>query len=489
MSSTFFNVFLPLFLVHLFITSSSTSATRSHFLPSTTLNSSKQQTKDPISSPDFFSQDDHNNTIKHNSSTLSFIQRKFRISSLTNTDPNIRFLAEHAGYIPFPDGERMFYFFFDSRHDKKNDPFILWLSGGPGASGSTALFYENGPFTLEDDFSLVDNTYSWDKMSNILFVDQPMGTGLSHLSNDDAMRHDLSRVIDDLYIFLQEFFKGHRDLSQNDFFIIGQSYGGHYAPALAARIQSGNNEGFAIGNGHTNPKIQYPTIPEYAKSHDIITGEQEEFLKSIIPRCKSSIEACERGDEGTGDEDPCANAFNFCSDIIKWIRKFSPNKNFGNIRKPRDGPSDNDFSTLDEFLNARSIKETLNAGEESFVSVDRKIFNAMTRDYMKNLDLKIAGLLKLEGGIKVLIYVGDLDLINNFIGNKKWVTQMDWPGRQGFSTAPDVDFVVDGTKAGSMRNYGPLTFIQVLDAGYMVPMDRPRVAFHMIKNWIHNIDT
>ncbi|XP_038687599.1 serine carboxypeptidase-like [Tripterygium wilfordii] len=468
---------------------------KSNFLPSTTLNSSKQETKEPITSPDLLSQDD-NNTFKDNSSTLRFIQRKFRIHSLPVSEP-LKFLAKHASYIPLPDttDERMFYFFFHSRNDKTNDPFILWLSGGPGASGSAALFYENGPFTLQDDFSLVENAYSWDKMSNILFVDQPMGTGYSHISNDNDLRHDLNRVINDLYIFLQEFFKVHHDFSQNDFFIIGQSYAGHYAPALAARIESGNNyagrihiklKGIAIGNGHTNPKIQYPTIPEYAKSHDIITEEHDSFVKNLIPRCESSIVACEKGNEETGDEDPCANAFDYCSQIIKWIRKFAPRKNFGNIGKDRDGPSDNDFSTLDEFLNAPSIKRDLSVGTERFVSLNPKVFSAMKREYMKNLDYKIAGLLEdQERRIKVLIYVGDQDLINNFIGNERWVTQMVWYGKEEFNRdSSEVDFVVDGMPAGSMRKYGPLTFIKVSQAGHMVPMDQPRIAFKMIQNWM-----
>lgn len=66
----------------------------------------------------------------------------------------------------------MFYFFFESR-GSSSDPLVLWLTGGPGCSSELALFYENGPFTIADNLSLVWNDYGWDKvlfnMYNYLF--------------------------------------------------------------------------------------------------------------------------------------------------------------------------------------------------------------------------------------------------------------------------------------------------------------------------------
>jgi hypothetical protein len=58
----------------------------------------------------------------------------------------------------------MFYFFFESRNNK-DDPVVIWLTGGPGCSSDLALFYENGPFQFSGDnnnFSLVWNEYGWD---------------------------------------------------------------------------------------------------------------------------------------------------------------------------------------------------------------------------------------------------------------------------------------------------------------------------------------
>lgn len=58
----------------------------------------------------------------------------------------------------------MFYFFFESRNNKKKDPVVIWLTGGPGCSSDVALFYENGPFKIANNLSLIWNKFGWDQV-------------------------------------------------------------------------------------------------------------------------------------------------------------------------------------------------------------------------------------------------------------------------------------------------------------------------------------
>lgn len=62
---------------------------------------------------------------------------------------------------------RMFYLFFESRTNK-NDPVVMWLTGGPGCGSEIAVFYENGPFQIANNLSLAWNDYGWDKVFLIL---------------------------------------------------------------------------------------------------------------------------------------------------------------------------------------------------------------------------------------------------------------------------------------------------------------------------------
>jgi cathepsin A (carboxypeptidase C) len=48
---------------------------------------------------------------------------------------------------------------------------VIWLTGGPGCASELAVFYENGPFTINDDLTLKKNPDSWNNQANVLYID------------------------------------------------------------------------------------------------------------------------------------------------------------------------------------------------------------------------------------------------------------------------------------------------------------------------------
>jgi len=73
----------------------------------------------------------------------------------------------------------MFYIYFESRNEASTDPLVLWLTGGPGCASEVALFFENGPYKINDDLTLEGNPETWNTFANLLYVDNPIGTGFS----------------------------------------------------------------------------------------------------------------------------------------------------------------------------------------------------------------------------------------------------------------------------------------------------------------------
>lgn len=128
---------------------------------------------------------------------------------------------------------RYFFWFFESRKAPVNDsPTTLWLSGGPGASSILGLLMENGPCRLlSDGITTEYNPYSWNEVSNMIWLDQPAGTGYSMGEHE----HNLAEVRDDLYNFLQAFFHHFPKFNKN-FHLAGESFAGHYIPVIADKI-------------------------------------------------------------------------------------------------------------------------------------------------------------------------------------------------------------------------------------------------------------
>ncbi|CAN1747553.1 Serine carboxypeptidase-like 49 [Linum perenne] len=355
-------------------------------------------------------------------------------------------LGHYAGYynIEHSHAAKMFYFFFESRNSKK-DPVVIWLTGGPGCSSELAIFYENGPFSIANNMSLVWNKYGWD----------------------------------------QAFFKEHPELAKNDFYITGESYAGHYIPAFASRVHRGNKnnegihinfKGFAIGNGLTDPGVQYKAYPDYALDNGIIKKAQHDKITKMIPVCEMAIKLC-----GTDGSISCMASYYVCTGIFNSIMSAAGGINYYDIRKQCEGSLCYDFSNMEKFLNLKTVRESLGVGDIDFVSCSPTVYEAMLMDWMKNLEVGIPALL--EDGIQMLIYAGEYDLICNWLGNSRWVHSMQWSGQKKFVASPEISFKVDGSEAGVMKTHGPLTFLKVHNAGHMVPMDQPKAAMEMLKKW------
>ena len=114
----------------------------------------------------------------------------------------------------------------------------------------------------------------WNTNANLLYIDQPTGTGFSYGTGLD---HDEVGVANDMYNFLQQFMQGHTKYQTLDFFAFGESYAGHYVPAVTHKIWQENQalkrgnihlnlKGTSVGNGLTDPEIQYKYYPEMAVS-------------------------------------------------------------------------------------------------------------------------------------------------------------------------------------------------------------------------------
>ncbi|CAN1238337.1 Serine carboxypeptidase-like 49 [Linum grandiflorum] len=358
-------------------------------------------------------------------------------------DVSVEDLGHHAGYfnIEHSYAAKMFYFFFESRSSKE-DPVVIWLTGGPGCSSELAIFYENGPFSIADNMSLVWNEFGWDQVE----------------------------------FSLQAFFTEHPELAKNDFYITGESYAGHYIPAFASRVHKGNKnnegihinlKGFAIGNGLTDPAVQYKAYPDFALENGIIKESQYKLINKVVPVCEIAIKLC--GTDGTVS---CMASYFVCNGIFNAIIAIAGNINYYDIRKQCVGSLCYDFSNMEKFLNQNNVRESLGVGDIDFVSCSPTVYEAMLVDWMRNLEVGIPELL--EDGIKMLIYAGEYDLICNWL---------EWSGQKEFVSSPEISFEVDGSEAGVLKTHGPLAFLKVHNAGHMVPMDQPKAALEMLKRW------
>lgn len=88
----------------------------------------------------------------------------------------------YAGLLPISsqanETRKLFFWFFPSKNPASTDEIAIWLNGGPGCSSLSGLLLENGPFLWQDGtFRPVQNPYSFSKLTNYVWIEQPVGVG------------------------------------------------------------------------------------------------------------------------------------------------------------------------------------------------------------------------------------------------------------------------------------------------------------------------
>lgn len=327
-----------------------------------------------------------------------------------------------------------------------------------------ALLTENGPCSVNSDGSgTVRNPNSWTETANVLWLDQPAGVGFSYGEETDSNEN---MVGEDAYYFLQAFFQTYPEYQSNPLYIVGESYGGHYVPAIAHRVWLGNKEkkektiplkltGIAIGkcttvslvyiaeyllyfftnknaasfcslegNGLTDPEHQYPLYVEMVSNNShgikILDDGTVDAMREVVPKCVALIQKCNSGD-GMVDSFACQAAFLLCNAGLT-----SPYQMTGlnpyDIRKTCDVPPlCYDFGPMKRFLNSKTTKQALHVDAEHSHSWETCNFGINAKfhtDWMKDFSGEIADLL--NDGIPALIYAGDVDFICNYLGNRKF---------------------------------------------------------------------
>ena len=151
------------------------------------------------------------------------------------------------------------------QRDWRSAPTLIWMNGGPGSTSLYGLFLEHGPFRVGPDGNLSRRRLTWASKYNIIYIDQPVGTGFSFTDSDEGYAKNQTDVARDLYEFSRQFYRIFPELLDNDLYVTGESYAGKYVPALAHKIHTENEKGnkpqiplkgIAIGDGLCDPLNQ-----------------------------------------------------------------------------------------------------------------------------------------------------------------------------------------------------------------------------------------
>ncbi|KAE8147260.1 Alpha/Beta hydrolase protein [Aspergillus avenaceus] len=413
-------------------------------------------------------------------------------------------LKMHAGHIevdPQNNGN-LFFWHFQNRHIANRQRTVIWLNGGPGCSSMDGALMEVGPYRLKDNHTLEYNEGSWDEFANLLFVDQPVGTGFSYV-NTDSYLHELDEMSAHFIVFLEKFFELFPEYEGDDIYLAGESYAGQHIPYIAKAILEHNNNvgsqglhwnlrGLLIGNGWISPTDQYPAYLTYAYEEGLIqegsrVAKTLEVLQSV---CQSKLETEGKNQVSVHD----------CEAILQELlsKTLDSDKNCYNmydIRLRDSAPSCGmnwplDLQDVKPYLRRTDVVKALNINPEK-KSGWEECSGSVSSTFVPKNSMPSVQLLPnlLESGLSVLLFSGDKDLICNHVGTEQLINNMKWNGRTGFETSPGVwaprhDWTFEGEPAGIYQHARNLTYVLLYNSSHMAPYDLPRQTRDMLDRFM-----
>ncbi|KAH9023151.1 Alpha/Beta hydrolase protein [Lactarius pseudohatsudake] len=439
--------------------------------------------------------------VKHS----AFPKHQLRIREPNLCEPSVQ---QYSGYLDVTEGKHLFFWFFESRSNPSKDPLVLWLNGGPGCSSSLGLLFELGPCLVTDKGrNTTFNPHSWNERANIIFLDQPVDVGYSYSSDGSTINTSPTAALD-VYAFLELFVTRFHKYARLPFHIAAESYGGTYGPNIASVIYKKNKELAAapnpmlakinlasviLANGITDPYFQMASIPDYACDgpypiYDDPEGSQCVSLRTKVPICQRLIKSCYTFNSRL----TCVPATLYCeSQLVGPLQQTG--LNVYDVRQK----CDRRLVGSETWLNDPKTKAALGADpSRTYEACNMKVNEAFVYhgDGMHNSAALLPELI--NDGIRLLVYAGNADLMCNYIGNEAWVENLEHKFHKEFKAAPSIQWVIgrSGRIAGEVRTAGGgdfgagnVTFVNVYEAGHMVPHDQPEVALDLFTRWISDV--
>lgn len=414
-------------------------------------------------------------------------------------------LKMHAGHIevdPQNNGN-LFFWHFQNHHIANRQRTVIWLNGGPGCSSMDGALMEVGPYRLKDDHALEYNNGSWYEFANMLFVDQPVGTGFSYV-NTDSYLHELPEMASQFITFLEKWFELFPEYERDDIYIAGESYAGQHIPYIAKAILERNQKlapgqpqwnvrGLLIGNGWISPTEQYQAYLTFAYKEGLIQGGSQiaKKLETMQSVCLSRLDSS----GGTDRVD-----ISDCESILQELLRLTVDSdgrcyNMYDVRLRDEYPSCGmkwppDLQYVTPYLRRPDVVKALNINPDKKTGWE-ECSGAVSSSFRAKNSVPSIQLLPglLEAGIPVLLFSGDKDLICNHIGTEELISNMKWNGGTGFETSPGVwaprrDWTFEGEPAGIYQQARNLTYVLFYNASHMVPYDVPRRSRDMFDRFI-----
>ena len=382
---------------------------------------------------------------------------------------------------------------------------------------------------------LYENPFAWNGMANMIFVEQPAGSGFSIRDPDDKSAVNDEQSAKDNLAFIRAFYERFPERKPNKLYLASESYGGHYIPQLSLEILNHkdhgiNFAGFMLGNPYVDPYTNFIAEIEALYGHGLLprpvmeawrdtcssqdTWESKKCQKVVetiyeivepgfnvyaldFPVCtavtspsanKKNMRGQHRKLEESMDDDPSGKAA-VTQQVHTLLSMYS-------VHTPPYLPKEDTYEPctqlyMREYLSKHSVQKAIHVKSDKRMDwmpcninlgydiedVETSVIPA----YQQLVDMAKEG----KHSLKMLIFSGDDDSVCATDGTQAWLWELGVPAKEVWRP-----WKVNGQVAGfwttfDLQSQATLEFATVHGAGHEVPTYRPMEAFELFRLFLH----
>ncbi|XP_077286830.1 retinoid-inducible serine carboxypeptidase-like isoform X1 [Arctopsyche grandis] len=403
------------------------------------------------------------------------------------------------GYADVRDGAHMFWWLFHTTANVTNSserPLMMWLQGGPGAS---SCGYGNFEILGPLDLNLEPRESTWVKDFNVLFVDNPVGSGYSYVDRLSSLTTDNKQIARDLVSLMKSFYEKLPQFKTTPFYVYGQSYGGkmaiEFARMLYDEVAQGNIQsnisGVAMGNSWISPVDSTlswgPLLYEMSLVDEgglEAINRQANYTKQVFDQGQFAQSTSEwaRTQNVVFQKTDGVDFYNVINKVERGFLRSGRTimeKAFDvqTITKHYSSRAD----SLDTLMNG-PVKEALGIPSNvRWGSQSNSVFNYLNVDFMKPVTSVVESLLN-ETNINVHVYNGNVDLICSTPGQMVWINKLKSEATTIFQTALRRTIWVNNTMEGYEKHGGKFALFWINVAGHSAPIENTAATRHILKS-------
>lgn len=456
-----------------------------------------------------------------------FLNNKTSSYAVNGTDiPEVSFDVgeSYSGSLPISSdpsnstGE-LFWWFFPSTNPDAAEEIVIWLNGGPGCSSLEGLLQESGPFTWQYGiYQPVENTWSWNKLTNIVYIEQPVGTGFSVGTPTATSEEDVAQQFLGFWKNFVDLFS----LQGYKVYITGESYAGMYCPYIGAAMLDANDTTYYNVSGML---IYDPVIGNLDVQSTVVSVPFVDYLAPLFPFNDSFVADIHNRSDACGYTDyineylvypppgqqptnppssdsngvtipECENIYNDIYDAAVMVNPcwdvYHVSTTCPTLWDVLSFTAGAGNSDLPPYFDRDDVKAAIHAPNITWSECSNINVFVDGMDWSDPSSVSVLPQV-IDATQNVIIAHGALDfvLINN--GTLLSIQNMTWGGQRGFQTRPTEPMFVPlhndpivAASAGSgimgtTHTERGLTYVGVDLSGHMIPQYAPTVAYRQLE--------